>query len=153
VGAFAVLAVTGLVIAIVPASPPSGPGAPTSGQRQSAGGDGSFDSVEVALMACQVDAGRNLWLEVQIQNHGSDPAEWSQTADLQVGSETAATSSYLRSTRLPMTLEPGYDARAWLWFGPRDRLGDWAPATLRLRDVATERYTRVGDISIATALC
>ncbi len=153
VGAFALLALAGLVISIVPAPSPSGPGAPTSGQRQSAGGDASFDTVEVALTACQVDAGRNLWLEVQIQNHGGDPAEWSQTAELQVGSETAATSSYLRSTRLPMTLEPGYDARGWLWFGPRDRVGDWSPVTFRLRDVATEGYTRVGDISIATALC
>lgn len=152
IGGFAALALVGQGLAVVPQPAPAGPRTPPEGMQDIVA-TGSLDAVEVTLTGCAVDYSGGLWLRMQMINHGDRPAEWSQTAELVAGSETVATSVYRRSTPMPMIVDPGWAAAGWLWFGPRSRFGDPAHVIFRLRDVATQDYARIGDVSIPTVLC
>jgi hypothetical protein len=154
VGIFAALAAIGLVVLVFPqpAAPPD-PGHPVLAQVRTLDAQGTFAKVTFNLQTCAVDPEHDVWLGLLIENFGSAPAEWSQSAEVRAGPDTLATSDYSRSTPFAMTLLPGFQQTGWLWLGPQAKIPASSTVTVRFRDIAADGYRSIGDVSIPTALC
>jgi hypothetical protein len=152
VATFAALSIVALAIVSHPAATmPSDAGRPTIAQATPLTAFGSFKQVTFGLEGCAVDEQGDVWLRVSAANSGTEPADWSQTAEIRAGGDTVATSDYARSTPLPMTLQPGMEVTGWLWLGPRERLR--SADAVRFANIAADGYAAIGDVVIPTALC
>ena len=154
VALFAVLSILGLAVFIYPQpAAPSGPGHPAIAANTPLDISGSFGRVSIDLQSCAVDQDHNLWLGLLIENFGTSPAEWSQSAEVQSGGETLATTDYSRSTPFSMALPPGLQQSGWLWVGPESRLTGRDSLTVRFKNIAADDYRAIGDVVIPTTLC
>ena len=111
----------------------------------------SFGDLGISLMACGVDSAGDRLVLVRFYNLGSQPVEWTQTADLLDGAEHVTTSQYERSTPLPLAFAPGHSYDGWLFFARPSRLP--ADPVIRFRDLAADGYRTIGDLSIRTGFC
>jgi len=153
-GLYAAPAVLALAVLCIPTEATAGPGQPSAiAASRAVFRGGSFNQVYFELQNCVVDRDGMTWLGVVVINASGSAAEWSQTAEIRTGNENLATSDYALSTHLPMTLASSSHVFGWLWLGPHSRLSRAGPVTVRFRDVATDGYHAIGDVTITTALC
>jgi hypothetical protein len=152
IGTFAALSLGGLALTVYSgALPPPAGGIPAVVRQSSLGQAGTFQDLDVSLVACGVDGAGDRLVLVRIYNSGSRPVEWTQTVELRDGAEHVSTSDFNRSTAFPLAFAPGHRYDGWLFLGrPQHRLT--SPA-IYFRDLAAAGYTTVGDLSIRTNLC
>ena len=112
---------------------------------------GSFGDLDVSLLACGVDSAGDRLVLVRFYNLGSEPVEWTQSADLLDGAKHVTTSQYERSTPLPLAFAPGHSYDGWLFFARVNHQP--ADPVIRFRDLAADGYKQIGDLSMRTALC
>ena len=152
IGTFAGLSLGGLTLTVysglvpLPAS-----GVPAIVSQAPVGQSGTFQDLDVSLVACGVDGAGDRLVLVRFYNGGTEPVEWTQTAELRDGAERVATSDFNRSTPFPLAFAPGHQYDGWLFLGaPQHRL---TSPTIYFRDLATAGYSTIGDLSIRTDLC
>ena len=153
VGAFAALAVIGMVLLALPQNPPAIPKPPVTSGGQVELATGTFRGLRINVLGCTVDPSGDLWLYIGIVNLADTPAEWSQTAEIRSGDQTVATSDYRRSTPFPMEIPNNAVGGGWLFFGPASRLSALKSPSLVFRNLAAHDYQAVGDLAIPTPLC
>ena len=148
-GVFAVLSVGGLGLTVYNGFlPPPTAGVPAVASETPLGQTATFADLDVTLVACGIDAAGDRLVRVSFYNTGSQPVEWTQTAELRNGGDTVAISDFNRSTPLPLAFAPGHSYDGWLFFGRPKQV-----TSIRFRDLAADGYTTIGDLSIRTALC
>ena len=151
IGTFAGLAIGGLALAVY-----SGLQGPAPVVEQVAVSEtplsesGSFQDLDVSLLACGVDAAGDRLVLVRFYNLGPDPIEWTQTAELRDGAKPVAGSDFKRSTPFPLAFQPGHSYEGWLFFGPTRQISE---PNVYFRDLAANRYQAIGDLTIRTSLC
>ncbi|HEV2217426.1 MAG TPA: hypothetical protein VGV88_07625 [Candidatus Dormibacteraeota bacterium] len=152
VGTFAGLSLGGLALTVYGgALPPPATAVPTVVRQSPLGQSGTFQNLEVSLVACGVDRSGDLMVLVSFYNTGTEAVEWTQTAELRDGADRVATSDFNRSTPFPLAFAPGHRYDGWLFLGqPRHHL---ANPTIYFRDLAAAGYSTIGDLSIRTDLC
>ena len=117
----------------------------------SSGQAGTFQDLDVSLVACGVDAAGDRLVLVRFYNAGTEPVEWTQTAELRDGAVHVATSDFNRSTPFPLAFAPGHSYDGWLFFGrPK---GDVVAPVVYFRNLAADGYTTIGDLAIPTRPC
>jgi hypothetical protein len=152
VGTFAGLSLGGLALTVYNgALPPEATGVPAVVRQAPLGQSGNFQDLDVSLVACGVDGAGDRLVHVRFYNTGTEPVEWTQTAELRDGAERVATSDFNRSTPFPLAFAPGHQYDGWLFLGaPQHRL---TSPTIYFRDLAAAGYSTTGDLSIRTDLC
>jgi hypothetical protein len=152
IGTFAGLSLGGLALtAYNGALPPAATGVPAIVSQAPLGQSGTFQDLDVSLVACGVDGAGHRLILVRFYNTGTEPVEWTQTAELRDGPAQVATSDFNRSTPLPLAFAPGHQYDGWLFLGqPPHPLT--SPA-IYFRDLAAAGYSTIGDLSIRTDLC
>jgi hypothetical protein len=152
IGTFAGLSLVGLALtAYGGALPPPASGVPAVVRQVTLGQAGTFQDLDVSLLACGVDGAGDRLVLVRFYNTGTDPVEWTQTAELRDGAAGVATSNFNRSTAFPLAFAPGHQYDGWLFFGrPQHPL---ASPAIYFRDLAAAGYSTIGDLSIRTDLC
>ena len=152
IGTFAGLSLGGLALIVYNgALPPPATGVPAVVSEAPLGQSGTFQDLDVSLVACGVDAAGDRLVLVRFYNTGTEPVEWTQTAELRDGSNQVATSDFNRSTPFPLAFQPGHQYDGWLTFGRPTR--SLAGPTIYFRDLAAVGYSTIGDLSIRTNLC
>ena len=151
-GTFAGLSVGGLALTVYNgALPPPANGIPAVVRQVPLGQSGTFQDLDVSLVACGVDGAGDRLVLVRFYNTGTEPVEWTQSAELRDGTEHVATSDFNRSTQFPLAFAPGHQYDGWLFLGtPQHRL---TSPTIYFRDFAAAGYSTIGDLSIRTDLC
>ncbi|HEX9526421.1 MAG TPA: hypothetical protein VF951_02910, partial [Streptosporangiaceae bacterium] len=151
-GTFAGLSVGGLALTVYNgALPPPANGIPAVVRQAPLGQSGTFQDLDVSLVACGVDGAGDRLVLVRFYNTGTEPVEWTQSAELRDGTEHVATSDFNRSTQFPLAFAPGHQYDGWLFLGtPQHRL---TSPTIHFRDLAAAGYSTIGDLSIRTDLC
>jgi hypothetical protein len=152
IGTFAGLSLGGLVLTVYDgAIPPPANGVPAVVRQAPLGQSGTFENLDVSLVACGVDSAGDRLVLVRFYNTGTEPVEWTQTAELRDGAEHVATSDFNRSTPLPLAFAPGHQYGGWLFLGKP--LHSLASPAIYFRDLAAAGYSTIGDLSIRTDLC
>jgi len=151
-GTFAGLSVGGLALTVYNgALPPPANGIPAVVRQAPLGQSGTFQDLDVSLVACGVDGAGDRLVLVRFYNTGTEPVEWTQSAELRDGTEHVTTSDFNRSTQFPLAFAPGHQYDGWLFLGtPQHRL---TSPTIYFRDFAAAGYSTIGDLSIRTDLC
>lgn len=152
VGTFAGLSLGGLALTVYSgALPPPATGVPAVVRQVSSGQAGTFQDLDVSLVACGVDAAGDRLVLVRFYNAGTEPVEWTQTGELRDGAVHVATSDFNRSTPFPLAFAPGHSYDGWLFFGrPK---GDVVAPVVYFRNLAADGYTTIGDLAIPTRPC
>ena len=152
IGTFAGLSLGGLALTVYGgALPPPAFGVPTVVRQVPLGQSGTFQDLDVSLLACGVDGAGDRMVLVRFYNTGTEPVEWAQTAELRDGAEHVATSDFNRSTPFPLAFSPGHQYEGWLFLGPsQHRL---ASPAIYFRDLAAGGYSTIGDLAIPTRSC
>ncbi|TMG28868.1 MAG: hypothetical protein E6H97_03805 [Chloroflexi bacterium] len=152
VGTFAGLSLSGLALTVYSgALPPPATGVPAVVRQVSSGQAGTFQDLDVSLVACGVDAAGDRLVLVRFYNAGTEPVEWTQTGELRDGAVHVATSDFNRSTPFPLAFAPGHSYDGWLFFGrPK---GDVVAPVVYFRNLAADGYTTIGDLAIPTRPC
>ena len=152
IGTFVALALGGLTLTVYNgALPPPANSVPVLVRQSPLGQSGVFQDLEVSLVACGADVAGDRLVQVRFYNTGTEPVEWTQTAELRDGAERVATSDFNRSTPFPLAFAQGHQYDGWLFLGkPQHRL---TSPTLHFRDLAAAGYSTIGDLSIRTDLC
>ena len=152
IGTFAGLSLGGLALTVYSgALPPPPSGVPAIVRQVSLSQSGTFHDLDVSLVACGVDGAGERLVQVRFYNTGTQPVEWTQTADLLDSGGRVATSDFNRSTPFPVAFVPGHHYDGWLFLG-RPPHSLTSPA-IHFRDLAAAGYSTVGDLSIRTDLC
>ena len=152
IGTFAALSLGGLTLTVYNgALPPPASGVPAVVRQVSLGQSGTFQDLEVSLLACGADGAGDRMFQVRFYNTGNEPVEWTQSAELRDGVERVATSDFNRSTPFPLAFAPGHQYEGWLLFArPEHPL---AGPTIYFRDLAAAGYSTIGDLAIPTRSC
>ena len=152
VGTFAGLSLGGLALTVYSgALPLPATGVPAVVRQVSSGQAGTFQDLDVSLVACGVDAAGDRLVLVRFYNAGTEPVEWTQTGELRDGAVHVATSDFNRSTPFPLAFAPGHSYDGWLFFGrPK---GDVVAPVVYFRNLAADGYTTIGDLAIPTRPC
>src|SRR5437588_781226 len=83
IGTFAGLSLGGLALTVYSgALPPPPSGVPVIVRQVSLSQSGTFHDLDVSLVACGVDGAGERLVQVRFYNTGTQPVEWTQTADL-----------------------------------------------------------------------
>jgi hypothetical protein len=152
IGTFAGLSVGGLVLTVYNgALPAPAIGVPALVRQAPLGQSGTFQDLDVSLEACGGDGAGDRLVLVRFYNGGTEPVEWTQTAELRDGAERVGTSDFNRSTPFPLAFAPGHSYEGWLFFGRPNR--DVFAPVVYFRDLAADGYNTIGDLAIPTGHC